>query len=299
MTRIGMVTGIALFHGPAFGALLHHQRDREAWAAAGFWEPGVDPIEGVEITGLYDPNREAAEKLASVLPGAWVADEPEDLLGRVDGILIADDGTQQHQKYAERFLRAGIPTFIDKPLSRDWREAASILALAEELGTPCMSSSALRYAREVDEAWEQIEAIAPIKLAVAVGPNELIYYGIHPAELMHRVLGPGVLSVHNVGRERLNVVRLAYADGRIGVLCVSEEIGYVFELRLYGEKGSVTVTVNDGAAFYRNMLAAAIGMVRTGVPPIPYSSTLEIIKTLDGAKRSLASGLPVELPLME
>jgi len=80
---------------------------------------------------------------------------------------------------------------------------------------------------------------------------------------------------------------------------VSEEIGYVFELRLYGEKGAVTVAVNDAAAFYRNLLAAVIGMVRTGIPPIPYSSTLEVIKILDGAKRSLATGLPVELPLMD
>jgi len=292
-----MVTGTELFHGPAFGALLN-ERDTSGWQEAGLWEPGVEPIADAAIVGIWDPDRAAAEKLAGLLDGVAVVDDCEDLIGQVDGVLVVDDGTQQHQKFAEPFLRAGVPTFIDKPLSRDWEEAAAIIDLAEESGAPLMSCSALRFAREIDEARERIEEISPIRLATAIGPNELIYYGVHPAELFHTVLGPGIESVRNVGRKSSNLVRVKYHDDRYVMLCVFEEIGYVFQLNLYGEKGCTSIEVSDAAAFYKGMLEAAVRMFRTGESPVPTSSTLEIIKTLHAAELSRETSQTVLLSAM-
>ena len=73
-----------------------------------------------------------------------------------------------------------------------------MIALAQTHNTPLMSSSALRFAREVLEfKAQEKELVGDLRVAVATGPNELVYYGIHAAELFYTVMGPGIAWVRN------------------------------------------------------------------------------------------------------
>jgi len=291
MLKLGLVGGVDIFHGIAFSALLN-EKDEDAWKAAGYWDPGVPPIQNASITAIWEPEIEVAERRAEMISGVeLVAEDMGDMIGKVDAVIVADDLTQQHQKRVPLFLEAGVPTFCDKPLSRDPVEAAEIVALAREKGTKFMSASALRYARELEEAQEQLAAIGPIRTAYAHGPNELIFYGIHPCELGHTVLGPGAESVVHVGdAEGHNIVRVRWSDGRTLVLQVFEDIAGGFQAMFHGEKGHCTVEVADAAAFYGNMLRAFIDLVETGNETVPPESTLEIIRILAGAEKSMQEG---------
>jgi len=289
--RLGLVGGVDIFHGIAFSALLN-EIDQEAWQKAGYWDPGVPPIENAQIVGLWDPDHEKAVARAKIIEGVELTPERmEDLVGHVDGVLIADDVTQQHQKRVPPFLEAGVPTFCDKPLSRDPEEAAAIVALAREKKTPFMSSSALRFGRELEEAREQLAAIGPIRVVHAVGPNELIFYGIHPLELAHTVLGPGAESVINVGDTNgHNIVRVRWSDGRYLVMQVFEDVAYGFESRFYGANGVCEVKVEDAAYFYQTMLRQFIKLIETGEENPPPETTLEIIRILAAGERSAIEG---------
>ena len=44
----------------------------------------------------------------------------EDMIGHVDGILLARDDAENHLEISKPFLMAGIPIFIDKPLAYSW-----------------------------------------------------------------------------------------------------------------------------------------------------------------------------------
>jgi len=200
-----------------------------------------------------------------------------------------------HQRLAKPFLEAKIPLFIDKPLSDSIEEAEDIVSTAKENDAFLMSCSALRYARELEEAQKEIDNIGPILTGSAVGPGDLIYYGIHPLELAYTVMGPGIKSVQNVGRMDRNIVKIAYEDGRSLVLQVFKGIAYVFHLSLYGEKGWKDITVKDSAYFYWNMLNHFLRMVRERRPPFPPEHTLEMIKTLVSAKESLKTGKEIFL----
>jgi len=294
MLRLGMVGGVELFHGPAFASIVNG-KDEAAWKEAGMWEAGVGPFEDARFAAIWDPDWSKAEGLARLCRIQKVTDSPEEMLSLVDAVVIPDDGTEQHQKRARMFLERGVPTFIDKPLSRDPAEASDIIACARDNGALMMSSSALRYARELEEARPQIEQIGEIRTGCAIGPNELIYYGIHPCELFFTVMGPGVEYVHNVGHERGDVVLVAYRDGRRMVLQVFRDIGYVFHLSLYGANGWVQFSVGDAGYFYSNMLRHFVEMVKTGVEAIPLEHTLEIIKILACAEKSLKTGQRVYL----
>jgi predicted dehydrogenase len=293
MTRLGLVGGAGVWHARSFAGILN-PKDEAAWAAAGF--PGYTsrPVEGATVVAVCDDDLAAARALAGMVEGvSLVTSRPADLVGEVDGVLLCDDLSEQHQKRAPQFIEAGIPTFIDKPLSRDPREAEQLLELAVCAGTPVMSCSALRFSTEL--AALDKTSLGDVVCATAVGPNELVFYGIHPCELLQTILGPGVRSVRNVGDAERNHILLGYGDGRMGVLLVRTDIAYTFRATLLGTKGSAHLSIEDSGGFYREMLVQFIGMVRTKAMPIPPTDTLEIIRVLDAARRSRETGKEVRL----
>lgn len=291
MVRLGLVGGVDIYHGIAFSALLNDY-DKEAWAEAGFWAPNVPPLGNANIVGVWDPDHEVAKRRAEMIEGVeLVPEQMEDLIGHVDGVVIADDVTQQHQKRAPAFLQAGVATFCDKPLSRDPEEAAMLVAMAREHETPFMSSSALRFSRELEEAQPELEKIAPIRTAHACGPNELIFYGVHPCELACTVLGPGAESVLHVGdQDGHNIVRVRWSDGRYLVLQIFEDAKPGFEALFIGENGKCRVEVSDAAYFYQNMLRHFVKLIETGEEAVPPEHTLEIIRILAAAEKSMNEG---------
>jgi len=279
MKRIGLVGGLAAPHGRAFASLFN-ERDEEKWAALRAFTPKGAPIPGARVTLVWDEDRSQAETLAGAIRGAEVADSKEAMLGRIDGAVVVDDMSQAHARHALPFLQAGLPTFIDKPLSRDPEEAARLIEAAERGAAPLFSSSALRFARELEEARETIAGLGALKAGYASAPNELIYYGIHALELAVAAVGPGIRSVRNAGDEAHSLVRVCWQNGFTLALQVVDGARCPFMLRLFGEKGSLDLQVTDGEAFYRRQMEAFARMVETGKAPFPPSETLEILRTL-------------------
>jgi virulence factor len=290
MVRIALIGGASAYHCRVFASLLNDY-DREGYAAAGFPHFDRPPLGGITVQAIWDPDPEAARQVAALARIPEVLAEAAEATGRVDGVIVCDDITMAHQKRARPFLEAGVPTFVDKPLSPDPGEAAELIALAQQAGAPLMSCSALRYARELAEARERIAALGKIRCATGTAPNELVFYGIHALELVHTVLGPGVEWVQNIGDEERAFVRCGYPDGTSIMLQVLGPGGYPgMHGCFYGERGGVHVAVEDAAAFYGNTLMEFARMVETRRMPIPLDTTLEIIRVLAAGKRSQQQG---------
>lgn len=295
MIELAFIGGAGAYHARAFAGLIN-EHDREAWARAGMPAYDREPLKNARVTAIWDPDRAEAERLAALAGIPRVLDEMEAAIGTVDGVLILDDITLKHQARARPFLQASVPTFIDKPLSPEPSEAADLIALAEKAGAPLMSCSALRYSRELAEARQDIAELGPPACATATGPGELVFYGIHPLELAHTVMGPGVQWVQNVGDEHRAFVRCVYPDGRSIMLQVLGQANTGFQVTFFGEKGWRHVTVSDAGHFYQTMLAEFVRMVETREPPIPLDVTLEIIRILAAGKLSQQQGRsPVSL----
>ncbi len=290
MIRVALIGGASAYHCRVFASLLNDY-DRAGYRAAGFPHFDRPPLGELTVQAIWDPDPEAARQVAALARIPEVLTEAAEAIGRVDGVIICDDITMAHQKRARPFLEAGMPTFVDKPLSPDPAEAAEIIALAQQTGAPLMSCSALRYARELAEARERIAALGKVRCATGTAPNELVFYGIHALELVHTVLGPGVEWVQNIGDAERAFVRCAYPDATSIMLQVLGPGGYPgMHGCFYGERGGVHVAVEDAAAFYGNMLREFARMVRTREVPVPLDTTLEIIRILAAGKRSQEQG---------
>lgn len=288
MIRLAIVGGTAIYHALSFGGLINGVAPGQTLPEG--WPQYPQCVEDARITVVWDEDRAAAEKLAEVYGIDHVASTLEDVLPHCDGVIVADDVTREHCRHAPFFLERGLPTFIDKPLAPDVKTAEALLELAAKHNAPVMSGSALRYAAETEELRANPELLGKIELATAVGPNELFFYGIHPLELAHSIMGGGIATVQNIGTEEHDLVKVAYKDGRILMLLVSRAIGFGFEITLYGTEGRQHIVVSDGTAFYANQLRLIVQMVREKKAPAPIEDALEVIRVLEAGKKSFVEG---------
>jgi predicted dehydrogenase len=284
MLKIGMVGGAKAWHARSFSEMFNGYD--EDLARQHNFPLYKTKLEGAKVTHIWDPDREAAELIGKICGIKNVVDNMEEMIGEIDGVIIADDTTMKHQRRAIPFLKAGLPTFVDKPLSPSIEEAEEIINLAKEYNAPFMSCSALRYAKEVEEFLAKKEEIGDILTGNSICSGDLIFYGIHAMEQLYVCIGPGIKSIQNVGEEGRDIVIITKEDGRKFVLLVYKEISYLFQMNLYGTKGWQEIRVEDSDYFYSNMLRAFLRMVETKEPPFPPEETLEIIKTLVLARQS-------------
>jgi predicted dehydrogenase len=254
------------------------------------WPQYPQCVDGARITVVWDEDRANAEKLAEIYGIEHVVDTLEEVIPLCDGVIVTDDVTRNHCRHAPIFLEHGIPTFIDKPLGPDAATAQQMVELAAKHNAPLMSGSALRYAVETEEIRANPDKLGKINLASAVGPNELFFYGIHPMELAHSILGGGIKSVQDIGTEDTDIVKVTYNDGKLLVLLVSRVAGFGFEITLYGTQGRERIVVSDGTAFYANQLRLIAQMVRDKKAPVPIENAVEVIRVLDAGKKSFAEG---------
>lgn len=92
-----------------------------------------------------------------------------------------------------------------------------------------MSSSALRFSREIEEFnRKDRKAVGNIVAGGVIGPGELVFYGVHPLEALITLVGPGACSVRNAGSINRDLLTIEYKDGRLFTLTANKEMGYVF-----------------------------------------------------------------------
>jgi len=284
MLKIGMIGGAKAWHARSFSEMFNGYD--EDLARQHNFPLYKTKLEGARVTHIWDPDREAAELIAKICGIENVVDNMEEMIGEIDGVIIADDTTMKHQRRAIPFLKAGLPTFVDKPLSPSIEEAEKIVNFAKNYKAPFMSCSALRYAKEVEEFLARKEEIGDILTGNSICSGDLIFYGIHAMEQLYVCIGPGIKSIQNLGEEGRDIVIITKEDGRKFVLTVYKEISYLFQMNLYGTKGWREIRVEDSDYFYSNMLKAFLRMVERKEPPFPPEETLEIIKTLVLARQS-------------
>src|SRR5262249_33727603 len=143
MIRLGILD-FDTSHCVEFTKRLNHQG-----IADDQWVDGARVVAGFPGTSRIAPQlipfyQKEVEQL-----GVAIVDKPEEMLGKVDGMLIESQEGGVHWQRAQPFLEAGIPCFVDKPFACSVDDARRLGELAAKKRVPIFSSSSLRYAPEV------------------------------------------------------------------------------------------------------------------------------------------------------
>jgi predicted dehydrogenase len=273
------------------GVVDHHLNN---WHADTFLRLLRGPLagEGVEIAAAWESNPTGEDWC--VKNGVRRADSPEDAARGADAVmLLAPDNVEDHLKLASLVLPFGKPTLVDKFLAPTVAEAREIAALARRYGAPLFSSSALRYAVELEAAMPEISA-GTVTEILASGLSTWHLYGVHTLAMALRIMGHEVKRLIDTGTPTARTVTLDYGAGRRAVVDVRraanewDVFGWSFAARV-GDR-YVAAKIADYDGFYANLMRRACAFFQTGESDMPVEEALAVVGVLEGADRSQQTG---------
>jgi virulence factor len=248
-----------------------------------------DPlIDDATITTIWGNDLARIDELATRHRIANRVTHPSDIIGNVDAVLVVDDtnGGALHAELAKPFLEAGIPVFVDKPMTTSYADAVELFEIAARTGAPLLSCSSLRFAVELEPARRELAKIGNLSSIISVGPGDWFYYGVHAVELLGAIAGTGATSIHRHIFPERDIAVIGYENGPTAVVETLRDASYVFELTAYGEDGHVAFEVVDSTGFYTNTMREVVRMSETGISPLTPDQTLEVLAILHAGTRS-------------
>lgn len=242
---------------------------------------------GVRVGALWGHDRHQAGELAARYAVDTVVADPERMLGSVDAVVVADRDGDDHLRHAAPFLTAGLPVYVNKPLSRSVADAETMIAMARRHSAPLTSFTPLRWLPEITE----LTAAGQPSLVVTSGPADpasphggIGFYAVHAVELALHLAGggptnpvierisPDVVVVNGVTRDgvALNVALLR--PGAAG--------SAPFHAQLVTRDSVVARTIRPTSGYLAWSLERFVTMIRTGQPVLPYSELLCTVRVL-------------------
>ncbi|MFC0330297.1 Gfo/Idh/MocA family protein [Paenibacillus sepulcri] len=298
LLNIGMI-GLDTSHVTAFARLLndpgqqHHVPGGRVTAAF----PGGSPDFAMSWSRLPGFKKELVDAY-----GVNIVESPEQAAEQSDAVLLLSVDGRVHLEQLRRIAPLRRPVFVDKPFAVSSEDARGMAELAAEYGFPLMSCSALRYAEALSQAL-LAEGEGSIIGADYYGPMEIqptqpgfFWYGIHTAEMLYRTLGTGCARVTVTTNDDHDQVVGVWADGRVGTIRGNRKGNKTFGGLVHREKGTSFVDYNASSKpYYASLLEHVMEMFKDGSPDVAVVETLEIIRFLEAANESRASGLTVAL----
>jgi predicted dehydrogenase len=259
------------------------------------------PLYGrAKVVKLWGEDAEQARAKAEQCQIPEVVNTPEEAITGVDLVMVCNRYGDDHPAPARLAIEAGVPTFVDKPFANDLADVRALVHLATEQKVPLMSCSAVRYAVEMNELQARLPAFGPLTCAVTSGPaagdfpnpraRHPFFYGIHPVELLHTLLGPGAEAVTTRRTARCDVGLVHYPDGRQGVINLLQKSPSLYHGVVYGEYDWAEINIRNWDDFYVETLNRIITMAETRIPPYPVAWAVEVMAILTALLRSAENG---------
>jgi hypothetical protein len=230
--------------------------------------------------------------------GVEIADSIDDLIHKVDAVLLETNDGRRHLEQAIPVLKTGKRTFIDKPMAASLADAIAIFDAAQHYNAPVFTSSALRFGSETRAVRKG--AIGDVLACDICSPCSLesthpdfSWYGIHGVEALFTVMGADCQTVARTHNDGQDFAVGTWKNGRIGTYR-----GMRVGLQSYGGVAFGTTDNRAVGSFdgYEPLLVEIVRFFRGGEPPVTAQETIEIFAFIEAADRSKRlGGTPVDI----
>lgn len=206
----------------------------------------------------------------------------EELCEKSDYILVlAPSDPDTHLRLAEKVLKYGKNTYIDKTFAPDYATAKKIFDLGEKYGTKFFSTSALRYADEL-KAHDGAKWVS-----VYGGGGNMEEYIIHQTEMVVKIMGTGAKRVRVDDKFNTDRIRVEYGDGRFAEMFFAQGLGFAVTS---GKESGECVHTDVVSPYFNNLIADILKFYVTGEQPFDGKQTLEVMKIREAVIKAKLSG---------
>jgi predicted dehydrogenase len=291
MFRIGIV-GSDNSHADAFSKLVNIPDAKT----------GEYAFPDCKVVGIYGFDKERTEQVARDGRIEFIAEEPEDLIGQVDAVMVVFRNGNLHAEYALPFIKAGIATWVDKPFTIKNEDAKQLIDAAKEHNTLLTGGSTCKYAYDVLMAKNVVEngsRVGKINTAAINFPatleNEyggIYFYGAHLVEMTMAIFGYNPKAV--VASENNGIVTsiLKYEKYQVTMNFIPGAKEY--HVVLFGENGTLVREI-DISIVYRLGFEKFVEMLRTNKLVMPLENLYSVVQTFNAIVEAYTTKTEVQI----
>ncbi|MFD2937442.1 Gfo/Idh/MocA family protein [Spirosoma flavum] len=249
---------------------------------------------GYKVVAAYPYGSKTIESSAKRIPdytsevkklNVDVVDTIDELLKKVDVVLLETNDGRLHLEQISQVLKAGKRVFIDKPIAASLADVLAIFDLSQKYNVPIFSASSLRYIKGMEGIdKEQVLGADTFSPAVLEKTHpDLFWYGVHGVETLYTAMGTGCRQVVRVHTDGTDIVVGNWADGRVGTFRGTRTGKHEYGGTVYTQAGNTKLGPYGG---YEPLLKEIITYFETGKSPVTPEETIEIFAFMEAADES-------------
>jgi len=214
-----------------------------------------DFLKHAKVTHIWSQDRKLSEHVSKASNIENVVDDYHELIGKVDGILLARDDPENHKRFATPFIEAELPIYIDKPIATDIEQLKYFKEL-ERHPEQIFSCSALRYAKEYILTAEELKEIGTIQFIDAYTMKSWKKYAVHLIDpvIKNFLYENSMVKVENTRISDKTTVSVLWDNGVISRFNTFEKTYTPMKIEVYGTKGSKSIIFKDTFYAFRSAL---------------------------------------------
>ncbi len=263
---------------------------------------GGVPYPDFEVIGICGDNPEENKYLAENYGVPEISDDPNAWVGRVDAVVVTARSGAKHFPYAKKYIEAGVPAYIDKPITFDEAEALELVRLAKKHNVPLCGGSAnsflddTRSMKLIANSAEKIcggSVCAPINMKNEWG--DFFFYSQHLVQIMCEIFGYDIQAVEAVSREDSVTFIARYKDFDVTGHYGSKK----YSATIYGQNDIWHKEIDMSADRYLIAFERFAHMVRSGKPIMSYEDLITPVFILNAINKSMQTGELVKVNKFE
>ena len=237
-----------------------------------------------EVTHIWTQDKEISVHVAKAAHIRTICDSLTDMVGDVDGVLLARDDAENHYEYAKPFLEAGIPVYIDKPFALNIREANRLWDLAKT-DNQIFTCSALQFAHEFQLSKIDRENVGQVKAIWATVPKSWEKYAVHIIEPVLNMLPERGALVDArklpIGSSEIRGVQVRWSSDIIAQFQTGGNLPIPLSINIQGTKGYRELKFQDTFYAFKTALNRFVDIVNGEKKSIPRAFTDEMVTILE------------------
>ncbi len=251
---------------------------------------------GMEVKYVWGETEEFAKTAMEKGSIPEMVKDSNDMLGKIDGLIVDHRHGKFHLEPAIPFIEAGIPTFIDKPFCYRAKEGKDFLALARKYGTPVTSFSSIAHSYETFDIKEQLKTMGTINQVIRSGRvgldseyGGIFFYGAHTVQPLLYLFEDDVEKVRVNENGENSSANLIFKNGMAASLVFTTK-KYGWQTFVETEEGIVELKSKIEEKKPGKNYADMVDMFKTGKEPRSHESIIHCVAVLEALEKSVASG---------
>ena len=269
---------------------------------------GKKRYEDIELIGVYGKPGEAGvpegnELIKNMSACETFTEDKDAFLDSADAVMVTARDGAKHLKYAENYIKKGIPVWIDKPITRSTKEVLELVKMAREYGAILSGGSSLEFEKTVLKFAQIVKdaevphsgghVTAPVNLDNPYGG--FWFYTQHLVAMITTIFGIEMKSVKAIKSDKGVNAIYNYGD-----FAVTAFYGAGYSVTLYPSGFSaVSETITLGDDFFVPELDTFVEVLRTNKADKSTRDYIAPVYILEATVEAFESGNEVEILIPE